>query len=411
MKFFFLSQRNFKTDVGESVRIYGFLNSLAEEGNEVIFISNATDYKTFHPSIQHYYIGKSVITKRFFQALLSLFPVWFVSACYQPFFKRLAVIFDKLGVHSAPVFFFDYLDNSIGYVLKKNRLIDSYVNDVHGIATIEFDFHAKHARVWWKRMLYKVKYIMADKLDRKVFESAKGFIFGSDNMHKYFVTRYGIQGKASVIIPYLLSNDAAQRVTDDDLRKKLLSDLCIREDEFVVMFVGTYKPTAGVDDLITAFDKLNYEKNDCRLILIGEGPSKAECIRLANAKDCKDKIVFIDRIAYKELLTYQSIADVIVCPDKDNLYSHYVIHVKYYDALLSGKLVINGSFKSVIEINPDESISLSFRPSDSADLFLKLNLCKSEYQSLMEKYTHVKSYVAKNLIYSSFVKRLYTLNK
>lgn len=406
MKFFFFSLRDFKIDVGETVRIYGLLNSLASSGNEVVFISNARDHGMFHSSIRHVFIDHQFDKKRKFQGLLSLFP--FIIAYYQfkKLFDKIKIALQTAEVKNEPVYFFDYLDNSIGYILKRKKIISRYINDVHGIATLEFQSHVNNSKTIGSKVGNRFKLYMVDKLDKKVFENADGLIYGSENMKNYYESKYHLKDKHSCIIPYLLGEDAINRKIDLELRDRLITDMGLRQDSFVILFVGTYKPTAGVDDLMVAFDQLFSQYPNCRLLLIGTGPSRDYCSKIAEGLTSRAAIKFVDRIPYSQLFTYQSLANVVVCPDKDNPYSHYVIHVKYFDALISGKLVINGAFESVKEINPHDFLSLTFRPSDRQDLYEKLKLCREKYESLKEKYKHTREYTVQNLTYRSYSSRL-----
>jgi glycosyltransferase involved in cell wall biosynthesis len=406
MRYIFFSLRNFEIDVGESVRMYGLLNSLASQGNEVVFISNARRYQMFHPSIKHILIDYNFSHKRRLQGLLALLPYSCVYFRYKKLFHKVKLALESASVGKDPVYFFDYLDNSIGYVLKKAGLISAYVNDIHGITTIEFLNHIANSKNIRSKFLYKIKYHLAYRLDKKVFRSADGLIYGSSNMKKYYEELYGLKKQKTYVIPYVLGEDAVNRKVDEALKSKLQQEWHIASNDFVVLFVGSYKPTAGVDDLIRAFDLLCKDFSDCKLILIGNGPFKESCLNLVHGLDSSRKVRFIEHIPYSQLSTYQSLANVIVCPDKNNLFSQYVIHVKYFDALISGKLVINGSFESVKEVNKDDSLSLSFEPSNVNDLYEKLKLCRENFETLTEKYKETKSFTARNLTYSSYLEKV-----
>jgi glycosyltransferase involved in cell wall biosynthesis len=411
MKYIFFSLRDFQVDVGETVRSYGLLNSLASNGHEVILISNAKKYEMFHPSIKHVFIGYDFKQKRKFQGLLALFSYKFLYYGYKTFFNKIKDALQLAGVGKDPVYFLDYLDNSIGYVLKKKNFITKYINDIHGIATIEFLNHIEHSKSFYSRAVNRVKYRLAYRLDKKVFESADGLIYGSDKMKKYYEDLYDLRNQKSYVIPYLLAQDAGDRAVDEKLKLKLQQELNIKAGDFTILFVGSYKPTAGVDDLLVAFDLLFKEYRDCKLLLIGAGPERNNCIKLADKLSSNRNIYFIENIPYAQLSTYQALSKVIVCPDKNNLYSQYIIHIKYFDALMSGKLVINGSFESVKEINKNDFLSLSFEPSNVDDLYKKLKLCRENYESLTEKYKDSRNYTRSNLTYKSFVSQLAELNE
>ncbi len=109
------------------------------------------------------------------------------------------------------------------------------------------------------------------------------------------------------------------------------------------------------------------------------------------------------RVPYKDLRTYQSIANVIVCPDRDNVYSQLIVHVKYLDALISGKIVINGAFESVKEINEEEKLSLLYIPSNVESLAKTIFRALENETYLLEKYQKNVQYVRHHLTYNTVI--------
>lgn len=304
------------------------------------------------------------------------------------------------------VYFFEYLDNSIAYVLKKKNIISAYINDIHGIAPIEFEMQIALPSDVKRKLLNHFKYLSACMLDKKVFNYGDGFIYASNEMKKYYekTTLKSHQSKPYVIIPYLLDFVECSDKLDLELKNALKEQFQIQQDDFVFMFAGGYKRTAGVDDLIIAFKQLSLAYKNIKLILIGkEGDSYTyeNCRKLACDSD--KNIFFIDSIPYEKLYTYQNIANVVICPDKMNPYSNIIVHVKYLDALASGKLVINGSFESVMEINKNNFLSLTFEPSNIDSLRETMKNCIDNYNSLIIKYKDTEKYTRKNLTYSSYI--------
>jgi len=412
MRFVFFSMRNFKRDGGGSIRMYGVLNALATEGNEVFFISNAQDYSKFHPGIKHYFINHELnaADKRTFQGLLSFFPAFVLYFVYKSMFFALENIFKEAGTMNQKIYFFEYLDNSIAYVLKKKSIISAYVNDIHGVATIEFQYQKKQQKSLLKKAIYSLKFLMADLLDRKVFENGDGFIFASWAMKKYYETAYPkVINKHYHILPNLLMDDACSNIVDEKLKQSLKDKYAIEEDDFVFFFAGGYKPTAGVEDLICVFRKIvdQNQTQGFKLVLIGHGPSYNSCVALAADLCINDKIVFIEKTPYNQLLTYQHMANVIVNPDKQNAYSELIVHLKYFDAMISGCLVINGEFTSVKEINKDRELSLTFIPSSTESLYEAVENSYLNYTKLKEKYQNTRKYTCENLTYKSYIHELY----
>jgi glycosyltransferase involved in cell wall biosynthesis len=285
-------------------------------------------------------------------------------------------------------------------------MIQEYINDLHGVATLEFKFQAQHATSVKEKIKFYTKYKVSDWLDSKVCNAAHGLIFASKAMEEYFIAQYPkVKDKRNYIVPYVLSSGSISDTVDSELKQKLIQKYNRRPEEKIIFFAGAFKKTGGVPDLISAFNALvnNY---DARLLIVGDGPTMNECLALVKENKLEDKVIFLGRIPYHHLRTYQDLADVIVCPDKQNVYSELIVHVKYLDSLMSGKVVINGSFKSVQEVNPDERLSVNFKPSDVASLTQAISYSLDNYDELLVRYKNNVSYVSKQLTYASQVEVL-----
>ena len=112
------------------------------------------------------------------------------------------------------------------------------------------------------------------------------------------------------------------------------------------------------------------------------------------------------RQPYDYLSSFQEVANVLVCPDRQNLFSDLIVHVKYLDALVSGKIVINGNFKSVAEINQAKQLSLLFTPSDVNDLISKMRQSIKEYNKLATDFADSAQHTLDNLTYAQFITNL-----
>lgn len=335
--------------------------------------------------------------------MLGLLPAGLVYQMYRPLFRKIDAALASAGATGREVFFFDYLDNSIGYVLQQKKRIAGYINDIHGVANLEFAANIRNATDLKSRLVNTAKLKLSEWLDRKVFSNAAGFIFGSKTMDAYFSGLYPIQSAKRYIVPYVLDSKITEQKVDAGLKAALQQQFGLQEHDFVILFIGTYKHTSGVDKLISVFDRLCGQHQGVKLLLVGDGPMKSRCDRLVETSGWKANVHMVNRIAYSEVATYQSLADVIVCPDDQNDFSEMIVHVKYFDALMSGKVVLNGSFSSVREINPDDSLSVSFTPSSATSLFEQLDDIISNYDFYKEKYAHVRAYTLHHLTYENFI--------
>jgi glycosyltransferase involved in cell wall biosynthesis len=404
--FVFFSMNDFVKEGGGTIRMYGILNALAKNGNEVLFISNAKDYKVFNKSIKHIYIDFEVMPsqKRKLQFLLAVFGSSLVINTFKSLFQRLRSIFKS--IEAEQVYFFEYLDNSLGYSLFEKNIINGYVNDLHGIATLEFDFQRKSNTNKVDKILFSFKKNIAGRLDKKVICSSVKNIYASDAMKQFFEEKYvELKNKKSVVIPYLLPIDVHKRFINEKLTTFLSKKFSLKKRR-AILFVGAFKLTGGVLTLIKAFHEISRTYDDFILILVGDGYERDNCSTYVNQNSLNNKVFFEGRKPYEQLTSYQEIVDIIVCPDEDNSFSQLIIHVKYLDSLLSNKIVINGSFRSVLELNKNEDLSLNFEPSNLGSLSQTLEKAIFNFDYLSDKYSKNKDYALKNLTYESFLNKL-----
>jgi glycosyltransferase involved in cell wall biosynthesis len=206
--------------------------------------------------------------------------------------------------------------------------------------------------------------------------------------------------KESYILPYVLDKKQINTEVDLALQQELKQKFKLDPADKVIFFAGVFKKTGGVPDLIQAVSMLNDKR--IKLLLVGDGPTYKECEEIIGLKGLTNTYL-LGRVPYHQLRTYQSIANIIVCPDRDNVYSQLIIHVKYLDALMSRKIVINGAFESVKEVNENEKLSLMFIPSDILSLADAIKRGLDNESSLLKKYEHNISFIKDHLTYSTAI--------
>lgn len=406
-KIVFFTLNNFQKEGGGTIRMLGIINELAKHNDEIILMSNIKDKSKVSPNVQHIALETefSPEEKRKFQFLLGAFGYSFLNRAFSRQLESLGKSFSKLNSDDK-VIFFEYLDNSIGYWLKKNNIIPSYINDIHGIASNEFIFQRKKAKSLLSKLFLKVKEKIAMALDKKVFNDAEAIIYASAAMDDYYKNLYpSLRKKNNIFLPYVLNN-ANVKAPDNRVIQKIKADWGITDSDFVFLFAGAYKETGGIQDLMLAFDKIAPEFPEAKLILVGDGPTFENCKTLKESLSSSERILQMGRQPYNYLSSFQEIANVLVCPDRQNLFSDLIVHVKYLDALISGKIVINGSFKSVMEINSAKKLSLLFKPSDIDDLGHKMKDSIKHYVALSFEFSDSKQYALDNLTYSNYIQNL-----
>jgi glycosyltransferase involved in cell wall biosynthesis len=401
-KYVFFTFSDFSSDGGGRVRIYGILNALAKEGKEIVLFSNVdkSNIVKFHPSISHknlnFYISN--IEKKIFQFMLALFPNKINKMIFFKYLQRIKKNIPK--ELRDEIIFFEYLDNSFGYFLKENNIIKNYINDIHGIAPLEF----KYKKSTGIKKLYNIiKYKSSVSLDYKVMKKTKEIIVVSNTMKEYFLECYPFLENKIKIVPDGVSQEFCSQEIDTNLLKTLKNKY-ISINKKNIFFAGNFKDLGGVLDLINAFIILTKKRNDIQLILIGDGEHFENARRLVKNFNIEKLVYFLGRVPYNKLKTYQQLADVIVCPDKEHPYSHIVPHIKYFDSLISNKIVINGDFKSTRQINQNEKLSINFKPSNVIDLSNKITYVLDNIVELELKYKENSKKICKYYTYENFLK-------
>ena len=185
-KYVFFTINDFKKDGGATIRMRGIVNALAEADQKVVLISNAKLKKGFNSSIKHISAGIKISKreKRLFQIVLTLLPNFLTRLIFRNYYLTFSTIFEKEKINEqCNIIFFEYLDNSIGLFLNKNKVIKRYLNDTHGSARLEF-LHKSPSRIS-ARVLNLLKYLLVKILDKQHYKNSAGTIFLSNSMKEY----------------------------------------------------------------------------------------------------------------------------------------------------------------------------------------------------------------------------------
>ncbi|NQU86613.1 MAG: glycosyltransferase family 4 protein [Mariniphaga sp.] len=405
--FYFFSMNDFSLISGGPIRMIGIIEALASKGHDVTLISNTKEKNRFPQTVKHIFINKNLSKneRRIIQFILAILPFIFVKMLLNRLCNHFDQIFTENLLSNKEIIFFEYFDNAIGYLFKKCGLIDSCINDTHGIAPLEF---------WYKKQttvigtfIKHTKFIISKLLDYKVYKLVDGLIVITQSLKNYLVSEYPfLEKKRIYIVADGISKSLSEQKIDYSLIATLKKKYNIDNKTKVVLFVGSFKNFGGVPDLVKAFIKIHDIYHDLKLLLIGGGEDYDYVKKLIENNSIADKIILLGTTKYDKLKSYQMLSDIIVCPDIKHPFTDMIIHTKYFESLYSGKVVINGNFTAVRAINDNEQLSLLFEPSDVSDLASKLIYALDNLDVLSDKYKNNTEMISKLYGYDSFVNEL-----
>jgi glycosyltransferase involved in cell wall biosynthesis len=168
--------------------------------------------------------------------------------------------------------------------------------------------------------------------------------------------------EAVTIIPPGIDTQLFRRTVDETLMKEL--DL----QGFVIGYFGRFVPEKGVDVLLRAVSKLGYE---CRLVLGGGGPAKAEWMKLARELGLERKIRWVNPLRHPEMPRYLSALDVLVLPSYTGTYWKEQFGRILVEAMACEVSVIGSNSGEIPHVIGDAG--LVFQEGDEDDLCARLS--------------------------------------
>ncbi len=86
----------------------------------------------------------------------------------------------------------------------------------------------------------------------------------------------------------------------------------IRDNSFVATFVGRLGHEKSVDTLINFYNEHNLKEKNIELLIVGDGPARAEWIKLAEELSLSEYIHFPGKIMHADVMPYYAISDCYI---------------------------------------------------------------------------------------------------
>ena len=318
---------------GVEVFNYNFSKGLADRGNNV-YILTTCKYDWTNKNISLVRLGKKIL----------LHPTFSI---YFQLFLKLIEFKEEIDVIHVP-----YTSNSpLAYpIVMAKRLFDipPYVILIHGGGMYP-----------WKPKI----------VHRLFFQYADAVIAVSENIRRGYEKR---SGRRIEVIPPLIPFRESK-----DSKEKLRVKYGFDGQNIIILFLGTIKKIKGGDILLDAFFGLGkgyLEKNNLKLLYVGDGPMKPILMKRVDEKGFNKYVKFFGSVPYERIPSMYKITDICVIP---SLFEGTPITL--LEAMFNGLPVIGTDTNGINNIICNERSGLLFKKGDIEDLKEKIdNLVESE---------------------------------
>lgn len=166
---------------------------------------------------------------------------------------------------------------------------------------------------------------------------------------------------------HVLPNAVDTHLFHMGLDGSLVRQQCNLNGRFVIGFVGTFKRWHGVDLLLSAFRDLHEADPSVHLLLVGDGPLRAQIEQEVRSAGLTQAVTFAGAVAHEEVPNYVAAMDVAVAP-YPALDDFYFSPLKLFEYMAAGRAVVASRAGQVAQVVADRVTGLLFDPGDLAGL-------------------------------------------
>lgn len=185
---------------------------------------------------------------------------------------------------------------------------------------------------YFRQIINKLPEEITETIEKETvatYKEDKSFLHSADHIiclaqyAKYLLcSEYDIPETKMSLLYNGLKDEALFLAPDE--KSAIRKQLHLTPDEKIILYAGRLDDIKGVDHLIQAFRLLLQERDDCHLVIIGDG-EYAKCL-----KECTDdwgKIIFTGKLTKEDVYRFYQVADVGVMLSKHEQCSFVAIEM------------------------------------------------------------------------------------
>jgi glycosyltransferase involved in cell wall biosynthesis len=313
-------------DIITDQRVDKTARSLLGLGTDIVVIGRLTR-KTFQIPIRPY-------RQKRFRLLFNKGPLFYAEYNIRLFFFLLFRKFDLLIANDLDTLPANYL---VGRIRRKELVYDSHEYFTEVPELVGRKFTRKVWRTFEKCILPRIKYSYT------VCES----------IAKIYSEKYKIKMQVIRNLPAYIGILPEIKV---NIRQKGVK---------VIIYQGSLNMARGLELAIEAVNHID----NVKLVIIGDGDIAGDLKRMADKPALRNKVQFIPRMPYEELISYTAQADIgISLEEKTGLNYYYALPNKLFDYIQARIPVLVSDFPEMARIVNEHDVGLAVSISDALQL-------------------------------------------
>jgi len=240
------------------------------------------------------------------------------------------------------VFHERYTLMSLGGVWAARKLSIPLILEVHAdIINVEMPMHNKPLR--------GAQRYFAELVTQQCFSHASKIVVVSKTVGERLQTYWQVPADKIIIVPLGADLELFDPMIEHPTTRTELS----LSDEPVIIFTGSFQPWHGVDNLIQAFSKVILEVPRAKLVLVGDGQTRADLEAQVKEAELADKVIFTGGVPYQKVPALLSIADVAVAPYPSLSAELWFSPLKLFEYMAAAKAIVASNVGQIAEVLED----------------------------------------------------------
>ena len=128
----------------------------------------------------------------------------------------------------------------------------------------------------------------------------------TEGIRDQLIASYGISEQLLSVVPNGVDLDLFRPISRSEARSRLGLEPSLR----YLIFVGNLVAWQGLDIVLSALQLIARERNDVRLIIVGDGPDRRELVRAAELRNLSSFVQFVGKVQREEVPDWIAAADI-----------------------------------------------------------------------------------------------------